>query len=136
VLFFTKVGPYTEEEFETAFGQFQATRKPFIFTYFKDAPISTGGANEDDLMSLFAFKKKLKALGHFFTVYKNVDELKFKFNGQLDKLAADGFIELKPDRGEAAAPGITVRDSENVIAGSEIRAGGDVIVGNRNTVKR
>ena len=136
VLFFTKVGPYTEEEFETAFGQFQATHKPFIFTYFKDAPISTGSANEDDLMSLFAFKKKLKALGHFFTVYKNVDELKFKFNGQLDKLAANGFIELKPDKGEAAALDITVRDSKNVIAGSEIRAGGDVIVGDRNTVKR
>jgi hypothetical protein len=33
MLFSTKVGKYTEEEFETAFGQFKATNKPFIFTY-------------------------------------------------------------------------------------------------------
>ena len=84
MLFFTKVGKYTAEEFETAFGQFKATNKPFIFTYFKDAPISTGSADEDDLTSLFAFKKKLKALGHFVTVYQNIDTLKFHFNQQLD----------------------------------------------------
>ena len=137
MLFWTKVGQYTEEEFETAFGQFQATQKPFIFTYFKDAPISTGSANKKALTSLWAFQEKLDALGHFYTVYKNGDDLKFKFNRQLDKLAANGFIELKPDKGEAATPsGITVRASKNVVAGSDIRAGGDVIIGDRNTVKR
>ena len=47
MLFCTKVGQYTEEEFATAFGQFKATNKPFIFTYFKDAQISTGGANQE-----------------------------------------------------------------------------------------
>ncbi|MFH0341360.1 MAG: hypothetical protein ACHBNF_04350 [Chromatiales bacterium] len=59
MLFWTKVGPYTEEEFETAFGQFRATNKPFIFTYFKDAEISPGSANKKDLMSLWAFQDKL-----------------------------------------------------------------------------
>ena len=105
MLFCTKVGQYTEEEFETAFGQFKATNKPFIFTYFKDAEISTGSANKKDLTSLWAFQEKLEALGHFYTVYKNIDPLKFHFNQQLDKLAASGFVELKPDKGEAAAPG-------------------------------
>ncbi|MGH8077553.1 MAG: hypothetical protein ACREPE_09550 [Lysobacter sp.] len=65
MLFCTKVGQYTEEEFETAFGQFKATTKPFIFTYFKDAEISTGSANKKDLMSLWAFQEKLDALRHF-----------------------------------------------------------------------
>jgi hypothetical protein len=41
MLFWTKVGRYIEEEFETAFGQFKATHKPSIFTYFKDAPTRT-----------------------------------------------------------------------------------------------
>ena len=59
MLFFTKVGQYTEEEFETAFGQFKATNKPFIFTYFKDAEISIGSVNKSDLMSLWAFQEKL-----------------------------------------------------------------------------
>lgn len=105
MLFFTKVGKYTAEEFETAFGQFQATRKPFIFTYFKDAEISTGSANRNDLTSLWAFQDKLNELGHFQTVFKNTEGLLLHFNQQLDKLVASGFIEFKPDKGDAAAVG-------------------------------
>jgi hypothetical protein len=103
MLFWTKVGQYTEEEFETAFGQFKSTNKPFIFTYFKDTEISVASANKKDLMSLWAFQEKLSSLGHFYTVYKNVDELKFKFNQQLDKLASNGFIEFAPEKAQAAA---------------------------------
>lgn len=138
MLFFTKVGHYTEEEFETAFGQFKATDKPFIFTYFKDAEISTGSADKKDLMSLWAFQEKLAKLGHFYTVYKNIDELKFKFNQQLDKLAANGFIELKPDEPRMASPnGVNVRDSKNVVAASHIdTGGGDFILGDGNTRKQ
>jgi hypothetical protein len=94
MLFWTKVGQYTEEEFETAFGQFKSANKPFIFTYFKDTEISVASANKKALMSLWAFQEKLSSLGHFYTVYKNVDELKFKFNQQLEKLASNGFIEF------------------------------------------
>jgi hypothetical protein len=140
MLFFTKVGQYTEEEFETAFKQFKATDKPFIFTYFKDAEISTGGANKKDLMSLWAFQEKLSSLGHFYTVYKNVDELKYKFNQQLDKLAANGFIELKWDKNEAAAPGSTQYQA-NLMGTGAIAQGpgatavgaGGVHVGGKNT---
>lgn len=32
----TKVGMYTKEEFEKAFGEFKSTQKPFIFIYFKE----------------------------------------------------------------------------------------------------
>lgn len=73
MLFHTKVGRYTEEEFKTAFGQFKATNKPFIFTYFKDTEISLGGVKKEDLLSLLTFKEKLDKLGHFYTVYKNID---------------------------------------------------------------
>jgi hypothetical protein len=128
MLFWTKVGQYTEEEFETAFGQFQATNKPFIFTYFKDAQISTGIANKKDLMSLWAFQEKLDALGHFYTRYKNTDELKFHFNQQLDKLATSDFIEFKPDKGEAAAPGGTTYQA-NLTGNGAIAQGGGKAVG-------
>ena len=103
MLFCTKVGKYTEEEFETAFGQFKATHKPLIFTYFKEAEINTGNANKKDLMSLWAFQEKLDTLGHFYTRYKNIDGLRFQFNQQLDKLAASGFIELNPKQGWTSA---------------------------------
>jgi hypothetical protein len=125
MLFCTKVGQYTEEEFATAFGHFKATRKPFIFTYFKDAAITTASANKKDLMSLWAFQEKLDTLGHFYTVYKTIDELKFKFNQQLDKLAATGFIELKRNHNESTAlTGSTIRDSKNVVADSQVNTGG------------
>ena len=140
MLFFTKVGPYTEEEFETAFGQFKATNKPFIFTYFKHAEISTGSANTSDLMSLRAFQDKLKALGHYQTVYETVDGLKLHFGQQLDKLAANRFIELKPEKGEAAAPGgysyqATLTGGGAIAQGPQSTAvgAGAVYVGGKNT---
>jgi hypothetical protein len=108
MLFWTKVGQYTAEEFETAFGQFKSSNKPFIFTYFKDAEISVASANKKDLMSVWAFQEKLSALGHFYTVYKNVDELKFKFNQQLDKLASNGFIEFKPNKNTVGPPSVQI----------------------------
>jgi hypothetical protein len=130
MLFFTKVGQYTEEEFETAFKQFKATNKPFIFTYFKDAEINTGSANKKDLMSLWAFQEKLSTLGHFYTVYKNIDQLKYKFNQQLDKLAANGFIELKWEKGETSAPGgntYQVDTGGGAYVGGSVSVGGDFV---------
>lgn len=104
MLFWTKVGRYTEEEFETAFGQFKASGKPFIFTYFKDAEVSADRANKRELMSLWAFQEKLDALGHFCTRYQTIDGLKLHFGQQLDKLAASGFIEFEPAAEPPAGP--------------------------------
>jgi hypothetical protein len=84
-LFFTKVGMYTEEEFETAFGQFKETGKPVVYTYFKHADNYTGPF-PDDIQTLLDFKKKLKGLGHFPTEYKNIEDLKLKFKLQLEKI--------------------------------------------------
>jgi hypothetical protein len=137
MLFATKVGKYSEEEFETAFGQFEIIKKPFIFTYFKDSEISTASAHKNNLMSLWAFQEKLDKLGHFYTLYKNIDELKFKFNQQLDKLAAGGFIEFKPDKTALEQnTAISIGYSKNVVAGSTITAGGDFIVGENNNNKK
>ena len=135
MLFFTKVGRYTEEEFQTAFGQFKATNRPFIFTYFKDAPISTGELN-DDVLSLLQFKKKLSALGHFYTVYKSIEDLQLKFGQQLEKLAAGGFIELKPDKTEPASPAISINHSKNVVAGSSVNTGGGAFIVGDDISKR
>ena len=85
-LFFTKTGKFTQEEFDVARSQFKQTHKPHIYTFFKNGEIKTGSAREKDLKSLFAFKKKLAKLGHFYTEYDNVEQLKLKFRDQLDKL--------------------------------------------------
>ncbi len=98
MLFFNKVGKFTEEEFETAFGQFKTTSKPLIYTYFKVGPIINDSIIEEEMNSLWAFQKKLKALGHFYTKYENIDQLQFKFSQQLDKLANDGYFTFKSDK--------------------------------------
>lgn len=84
-LFFTKVGKYTAEEFETAYQIFKETGKPLIWTYFKDAPINAGMITEE-IAGLLSFKKKLNDLGHFHTVYTNTDNLINQFRNQLDKV--------------------------------------------------
>ena len=85
LLAFSKVGMYTDEEFETAFGSFMATKKPFIFTYFKDIK-----SEKED--SLDIFKNKLKNLGHFYASYSNFDNLWNQFNKELDRLLLDDFM--------------------------------------------
>ena len=131
MLFWTKVGMYTAEEFEVAVGQFKSVDKPFVFTYFKDVDADAGSADPRDQKSLEAFKKKLKALGHFPTVYKNIDQLKFHFNHQLDLLYANGFTEFHPELGDLGPVG-----DNNVIAngpGATAIGHGSVYIGGRNS---
>lgn len=97
MLFHTKVGPYTEEEFDTAFGQFKATGKPFVYTYFNTAPVDPDSLEPADLASRKAFQARLKQLGHFQTRYDNVEGLQLHFWQQLDKLVANGFIRFPAD---------------------------------------
>ncbi len=87
-LFFTKVGIYTLEEFETAFGQFSKLGKPLVYTYFKNAPIDTEQIT-NEIQSLLDFRKKVENLGHFRTIYKNIDDLMFQFKKQLELVLAD-----------------------------------------------
>ena len=87
MLFYTKVGKYTEEEFDTAYHHFMKNDSPLIFTYFKDAP-----AEKEPEESLKIFKNRLSGMGHFFTVYKNVEGLQLHFINQLDKLKEKGLF--------------------------------------------
>ncbi len=86
MLFFTKVGKYTLEEFETAFGHFKKNKSPKIYTYFKNANIKSGDLRKEDTQSLFAFQDRLKELGHYQTKYENTEGLKHHFSDQLRKI--------------------------------------------------
>ena len=126
MLYFKKVGKYTEEEFETAFKKFQESNKPFIFTYFKEAPILTSEIN-DEIISLINFKKKLNELGHFTSTYKNIDELSFKFDSQLKKLEEHSFLKLniEDDYTKTSKKEITQNHS-----GSGDNVAGDKVINN------
>lgn len=94
MLFYTKVGKYTEEEFDTAFDHFKEKGKPLVYTYFKDAE-SSKEVPKRDVLSLKKFKKKLSDMGHFYSTYKSIDELKNKFGEQLNILVEKGLFKME-----------------------------------------
>lgn len=136
MLFCTKVGKYTAEEFETAFKQFQDTKKPFIYTYFKKAPVDIDGITHDDIKSLKEFQQKIKDLGHFQTNCKNIEELTLHFYQQLDKLVANGFIKFESvQRTASVSYQAELKGSGAITQGNgavAVGAGG-VYVGGKNT---
>lgn len=83
-LFFTKVGKFSEEEFEVAFGNFKKNGKPLVYTYFKNDKTILN--RNSDIDSKVAFEKKLQKLGHYKTIYKNTEDLKYQFKMQLQKV--------------------------------------------------
>ncbi len=88
-LFKSKAGKYTEEEFDVAYGNFKGLKASKIYTYFYDAPTTIGQVDVENLKSLRDFQDKLLKLGHFPTDFKNMDNLKLKFKGQLEILLDD-----------------------------------------------
>jgi hypothetical protein len=87
-LFLTKTGRFTEEEFDVAHSHFAQTGSPRVYTFFKDTQLRISSTNRTDLESLWRFQDKLKQLGHFWTQYDGIEQLKLLFRDQLDKLFA------------------------------------------------
>jgi hypothetical protein len=94
LLAYSKVGMYTAEEFEKAFGQFKSTQKPFIFAYFKNNPTAPDSSLDD-------FKQKLIDLKHFKCDFTDSNDLWNQFNKELDRLELEDFKEFK--RAEAVS---------------------------------
>lgn len=121
LLAYSKVGMYTAEEFSTAFGQFQAKQKPFIFTYFKDIE-----SEQED--SLQAFKNQLSDLQHFYSRYSNFDHLWNQFNKELDRL-------LEGDFKEHVAGSQQLGKEKNVVK-KDIKNVKRIIIGDKETPKQ
>jgi hypothetical protein len=119
LLFWSKVGRYSAEEFETAVGQFKATNKPFILVYFKSEPVP-GGVRDEDRQSLEAFEDRLEALGHYKTAYHNIDRLTGHFSQQLDKLVASGFIRFEPEAPPRRRPFQAPPPEANLVQRAEV----------------
>jgi len=94
MLFFTKVGPYTKQEFETAFKEMKTGTGPRIYTYFRNDHILTGSIDES-IKSLLDFKSLLRQKKHYVTMYSNSDDLKFQFSQQLEKLYGEAGVEAQ-----------------------------------------
>jgi len=94
MLFFTKVGRYTLEEFEAAFAHIKAGARPHIYTYFRNDFVLTGEIDES-IKSLLEFKARLKQLEHYVTTYRNIEDLQYQFSRQLEKLYGEEGADSK-----------------------------------------
>ena len=89
-LYATKVGKYTEEEFDVAYNSFKQNGKPkYIYTYFKNVQVDMSSFNLEHLTSLKNFQKKLSDMGHFYTRYNNTEDLLRQLDNQLDKILSE-----------------------------------------------
>ncbi|MBP3381855.1 MAG: tetratricopeptide repeat protein [Clostridia bacterium] len=70
-IFFTKAGAYTVEEFKVAYEQFSQTKKPTIYTYFKELDAQTAEQSLLDFMDMLD-----KTLGHYYNSFSHLDTLK------------------------------------------------------------
>jgi hypothetical protein len=85
MLFFTKVGRYTLEEFETAFTDLKTGAGPHLYTYFRNDFVLSGEL-DDHVKSLLDFKARLRELKHYPTYYRNAEDLQWQFSRQLELL--------------------------------------------------
>jgi hypothetical protein len=134
----TKVGQYTDEEFEIAYGHFNTNHRPFIYTYFKKVPFYAADGDWDAQLTLRAFQDKLRKRGHYWTTYEHVDGLKLHIDSQLEKLFGEGasstiLSEILPvtaptenleNVGDLSGPANANTESPNYLAAAQIPAPG------------
>lgn len=129
----TKLGKYTEEEFDRAFANFHVKDRPIVYTYFKDIE-PTKEVLQEDLQSLQKFKNRLAGLKHYPTFYKNIDALLFQLEQQLTKLEEAGFFSAAPHQPSESPSPMPAVTGKNINTGT-IQAGGNIIIGNGNKMR-
>lgn len=131
-LFHTKAGKYTQEEFDVALSQFKETGSPLIYTYFK-AGAPQADPSDQYAIDLSNFKNHLSEIGHFYTIYENIHDLKFQFLKQLERLNDKGLITVQNEVKKNTLEAINnYFNMKNTITDSTITAGGDVHIGDKN----
>jgi len=86
-MFSTKVGMFTEEEFENVHSNFIKNGNPkYIYTFFKNEKKGMNDIIPKDFESLTNFQGKLKSLGHYKTDFEDANDLIKQIKLQLDKI--------------------------------------------------
>ena len=85
-LFGTKVGQFTEEEFDIAYKAFKNGKNPkYLYVYFKDINININNIT-DETLKIKKLKEKIQIYEQMYNSYTNIDSLILKLKLQLDKI--------------------------------------------------
>lgn len=118
MLYWTKVGKYTNEEFDLAWAQFLKEGQPKKIYVYKKSSSSLGSSRQADTDSLNAFDEKLRKLEQFPISYDSSSELEAKFSYDLRGLFDKGILQYGEiakclSAGQPAVPtGFIGRDDE------------------------
>ncbi len=85
MLYFSKVGIYTREEFERAYEQFMQTGKPLIYVFSKERVGNFDNQSKQEVVSLFDFEDRLNEIKHFKTRYKNTEDLVLQVKKEINR---------------------------------------------------
>ncbi len=117
VLFWTKVGKYTNQEFDLAYQLFKDTAWPRVYVYEKTAA-APRDPKEWEADSKEAFLEKIQPLGQeqFQSTFANFAELENRFKRSLDDLFANGILTYGDPAALLSPKGV---DNPNVFIGRE-----------------
>ncbi|ETR66659.1 MAG: hypothetical protein OMM_05548 [Candidatus Magnetoglobus multicellularis str. Araruama] len=83
-LFYSKVGQFTKEEFDLAYSNLKAGKKPkYLFVGFKDAQISTKNITKDTF-EIIQFREQIKQNEQLFLSFESIDQLILKLDAQIE----------------------------------------------------
>jgi len=101
VLFFKKVGQFTEEEFKLAYDHLKEGKKPrFLFVYFKSGQVPIEEINED-LLKISKLKKEIQQYEQLYGSFNSIEDLTQKFQRQLEQVILLEQKEVTKDEEEA-----------------------------------
>ena len=86
LLAWTKVGQFTEEEFDAALAGFKAQGRPKILTYFSQVQVALTPEVRKGIPLLDAFQARLSDLGHFWATYTDPHHLWNQLQKELEGL--------------------------------------------------
>ncbi|EON74874.1 hypothetical protein ADIS_4669 [Lunatimonas lonarensis] len=95
VLFWTKMGKYTQEEFELAYGRFKETGRPIIYVYEKTQE-ENSTPKEWEIKSKMEFLDRLLTLGkeQFHSTFQHKSDLLYHFQQTLFDLFDKGTLQV------------------------------------------
>ena len=94
MLFYSKVGKYSLEEFELANSLFDKEKMPRLCVFQKDVDLPKNQSKRDSI-SRFDFIDKMTELEHFPILYKNEDQFVNQLKDIIDKLLLDtSFVDM------------------------------------------
>jgi len=137
MLYWSKVGIFTNIEFDRALAQFRYTSRHPKMYVFEKAPPMPATQTPADKESLEAFKRKLREAGQFPIQYRDDAELTFLFKSNLDKLFAEGYLiegttrepaKLLYSDGNSVPVGFIGRESELKTIRQKLDKGGSLML--------